>query len=137
MAKQTVYTVNVNDEALEGTFSKKAKAVEAAETAAKADKRAHVTVTTGTGTVVHEIKGVKRIKMSAPYTRVVDVPADAVIPSEMRVAYTRNRKKLAIVHHFTAPEGPYAVVRYTDGKVLAEGLETTRDAGAFCKTVEA
>lgn len=132
----TKYTVLVNDEALEGSFTKKAKAVEAAETAAKANKRAHVTVQTGAGNVVHEIKGVKTIRMSPAYTRVVDLPEGAIIPSEMRVAYIRARKSLAIAHHFTAPEGPYAVVRWTDGKVLAEGLPTTRSAGAFCKTVE-
>ena len=132
----TQYIVFVNDEALEGKpATKKAKAVEAAEAAAKADKRAHVEVRTAAGNVVHEIKGVKTIKMSPPYTRVVELPEGAKIPSEMRVAYTRNRKKLAITHHFTAPEGPYAVVNFETGKVLAENLETTRDAGAFCKTV--
>lgn len=132
----TKYTVNVNDVELEGSFSKKAKAVEAAEAAAKGDKRAHVTVTTGAGTVVHEIKGVKRIRMSAPYTRVVELPEGAIIPNEMRVAYTRNRKSLAIVHRFDEPEGPYMVVRYTTGEVLGRELPTTRSAGALCKTLE-
>lgn len=133
----TAYTVFVNDEALEGTFSKKAKAVEAAEAAAKADKRANVQVRTAAGNVSHEIKGQKRIKMSPAYTRVVDLPEGAKIPEGMRVAYTRNRKKLAIVHEFTAEEGPYMVVNFETGAVLARELETTRDAGAFCKTVPA
>jgi hypothetical protein len=133
----TKYSVLVNDTALEGTFAKKAKAIEAAETAAKGDKRANVRVETGTGTVVHEITGVKRIRMSAPYTRVVDLPEDAKIPAGMRVAYTRNRKGLAIVHDFNEPEGPYQVVNYVTGEVLATELPTTRDSGAFCKTVNA
>lgn len=135
MSKQTQYTVLVNDEALEGSFSKKAKAVEAAEAAAKADKRANVTVQTGAGNVVHTIKGVKTIRMSRPYTRKVDLPEGAVIPEGVRVAYTRNRKNLAIVHDFGMEDGPYQVVRFTDGEVLASELETTREAGAFCKTV--
>lgn len=138
MTKQaTSYTVFVNDEALEGTFSKKAKAVESAESAAKADKRANVQVRTGAGNVVHDIKGAKRIRMSAPYTRVVDLPEGAKIPEGMRVAYTRNRKKLAIVHDFNEPEGPYMVVNFETGAVLASELPTTRDSGAFCKTVKA
>lgn len=138
MSKNTTqYTVLVNDEALEQTWTKKAKAVEAAEAAAKADKRANVKVQTGAGNTVHEIKGRKRIKMSPAYTRVVDLPEDAKIPEGMRVAYTRNRKNLAIVHDFDAEEGPYEVVNFKTGEVLATELETTRDAGAFCKTVPA
>ena len=133
----TKYTVLGNDvELLEATFSKKAKAVEAAETHAKADKRANVQVRTGAGTVVHEIKGQKRIKMSAPYTRVVPLPEGAIIPEGMRVAYTRNRKGLAIVHDFNEPEGPYMVVRFTTGEVLGREIPTTREAGALCKTLE-
>lgn len=137
MSKTTQYSILVNGETLEQTFTKKAKAVEAAVAAAKADKRANVTVQTGAGNVVHEIKGAKKIRMSAPYTRVVNLPEGAVIPEGVRVAYTRNRKNLAIVHDFGMEDGPYQVVRFTDGEVLASELETTRDAGAFCKTVKA
>ena len=134
----TAYTVFVNDEALEGKpVAKKAKAVELAEAEAKRDKRANVQVRTQTGTVVHEIKGRKTIKMSPAYTRVVDLPEGAKIPEGMRVAYTRKRKNLAIVHDFDAENGPYQVVNFATGEVLAEELETTRDAGAFCKTVPA
>jgi hypothetical protein len=132
----TAYTVFVNDEALEGTFSKKAKAVEAAESAAKSDKRANVQVRTGAGNVVHDIKGAKKIRMSAPYTRVVNLPEGAKIPEGVRVAYTRNRKGLAIVHDFGMEDGPYQVVNFVTGEVLASELETTRDAGQFCKTVK-
>jgi hypothetical protein len=139
MTKQTTaYTVFVNDEALEGKpVAKKAKAVELAEAAAKQDKRANVQVRTQAGNVVHEIKGAKKIRMSAPYTRKVDVPEGAKIPEGTRVAYTRNRKKLAIVHDFGMEDGPYQVVNFETGAVLAAELETTRDAGAFCKTVAA
>lgn len=131
----TVYTVLVNGEAQDATFSKKDKGIAAVEAAAKSDKRANIQLVTGSGKVVAEVKGVKTIKMSPPYTRVVELPEGAKIPSEMRVAYTRNRKKLAITHHFTAPEGPYAVVNFETGKVLAREIPTTREAGAFCKTV--
>jgi hypothetical protein len=133
----TAYTVFVNDEALEGKpVAKKAKAVELAEAAAKSDKRANVQVRTAAGNVVHDIKGRKTIKMSRPYTRVVNLPDDAVIPDGVRVAYTRNRKGLAIVHDFGMEDGPYQVVNFVTGAVLASELETTRDAGAFCKTVK-
>lgn len=133
----TAYTVFVNDEALEGKpFTKKAKAVEAAELAAKGDKRANVQVRTAAGNVVHEIKGQKRIKMSPAYTRVVELPEGSKIPAGMRVAYTRMRKSLAIVHDFNEPEGPYMVVRFTTGEVLGREIPTTREAGALCKTLE-
>lgn len=137
MSKNTTkYTVLVNDEAQEKTFSKKALAVETARQLRK-EQNAAVRVETQAGNVVFEQAAPKKIKMSPRYTRVVNLPADAKIPDGMRVAYTRNRKNLAITHDFDAPEGPYNVVNFLTGEVLATEIQTTRDAGAFCKTVPA
>ena len=134
----TTYSVLVNDAAIEQTFSKKAKAVEAAEAQAKSNKRANVKVQTGAGTVVHEIKGVKTIRMSKPYTRVVELPEGFIVPEGLRPAYTRARKNLVILHDPTGGEdgeGAYSVHDGKTGKTLISGLATTRESGAFCKTV--
>jgi hypothetical protein len=139
MAKNaTTYTVLVNDAAQEKTFSKKAKAVEAAEAARKAEKRATVQVVTGAGTVVFELKGPKTINMSKPYTREVELPEGFVIPEGLRPAYTRMRKGLVILHDPTGGEegeGSYSVHDAKTNRTLISGLPTTRASGAFCKTV--
>jgi hypothetical protein len=128
----TTYTVFVNDVALEGTKSKKATAVDLARAERKA-QGADVRVETNAGTVVFEAKAPKKIKMSPRYTRVVELPEDAKLPEGARVAYIRARKNLAILHD--AETGEYAVHDFVKGETLASELETTREAGAFCKTV--
>ena len=45
------------------------------------------------------------------------------------------RRYLVILHDPEASEGAYSVVNFVTGKVLAKDLDTTRDSGAFCKTV--
>ena len=141
MSKSTTkYSVLVNGVASEATFTKKAKAVEAAEAARKAEKRATVQVVTGAGSVVFELKGPKKIRMSKPYTREVELPEGFVIPEGLRPAYTRMRKGLVILHDPTGGEdgeGAYSVHDAKTNKTLASGLATTRDSGAFCKTVKA
>lgn len=129
----TTYTVFANDVALEGTKSKKATAVELAKTV-RADQRVAVRVETSTGTVVFEQAAPKTIKMSPQYTRTVELPEGFRVPAGFRVAYTRNRKGIAIAHN--AETGEYRVIN-AKGHALAKNLETTRAAGAFCKTVEA
>ncbi len=139
MSKSTEYTVLVNGEAQEKTFSKKAKAVEAAEAARKAEKRATVQVVTGAGTVVFELKGPKKIRMSKPYTRTVELPEGFIVPEGLRPAYTRARKNLVILHDPTGGEegeGSYSVHNGATNETLVSGLATTRDSGAFCKTVK-
>jgi hypothetical protein len=133
--KYVVITVNAEGEetALEGTKSKRATAVELARET-RAAERVGVRVETEAGKVVFEQAAPKKIKMSPRYTRVQDLPEGAVIPEGHRVAYNRARKNLAITHDPSAEETPYAVVNFVTGEVLAR-TETTREAGAFCKTV--
>ena len=126
----TRYTVLNAEGVLGEGFTVKAKAVELAE-ASKGTS--DVTVVTGAGTVVHTVKAKRTMKRTPQYTRLVELPADAVIPEGRRPAYTRARKNLVITHD--AESGEYAVIRFTDGEVLADELATTREAGAFCKTV--
>lgn len=125
-----VITVTAEGENTVGTKSKKATAVELAR-----DTRAEgvgVRVETNAGTVVFELAAPKKINMSKPYTRVVDLPEGAKIPAGARVAYTRNRKNAAIVHLPEAAEGKqYAVVNFVTGKFLAKSLPTTRACGRF------
>jgi hypothetical protein len=134
--KYRVITVNAEgkEKALEGTKSKRATAVELARET-RAQERVGVRVETEAGKVVFEMAAPKKIKMSPRYTRVQELPEGAIIPEGHRVAYNRARKNLAITHDANATdELPYAVVRFTDGEVL-ERTATTREAGAFCKTV--
>lgn len=127
----TAYTLFINDEAQEKTFSVKAKAVAAAE-AARKELKLPVRVETGSGTVVFSMKARKPQVKTKPYTRTVELPADVEIPAGPRVAYTRARKNAAILHDPSLPKGEqYSVVRYDNGEVLAEGLATTRACGRF------
>ncbi len=134
MSKQTKYTVTVGGEAQDKTWSKKAQAVEAAE-AARKETRSTVTVATEAGTVVFELAGVRPMKRTPQYSREVELPEGFVIPEGLRPAYTRARKNLVILHDPAAEEGAYSVVNFVTGETLAAELATTRDAGAFCKTV--
>lgn len=134
MSTSTTYTVFVNDKALEGNKVKKATAVDLARTERKAQNAA-VRVETNNGKVVFEMPAPKKIKMSPQYTRVVDLPEGVKIPKGKRVAYDRARKNLAILHDEKTRE--YSVWDFKQNKILADGLETTRAAGAFCKTVPA
>jgi hypothetical protein len=133
MSNATKYVTFVNDAALEGTASKKAVAIENARVIRK-NELADVRVETTNGTVVFELKAPKKIKMSKPFTRVVAVPEGVVLPGdEWRPAYDRSRKNLFILHN--SETGEYAVFNFVTQEFLAEELATTREAGAFCKTV--
>lgn len=127
----TKYLIKNGDEVV-ATKSKKAQAVELAQATAK-ELRTLITVSTEAGTVVGEFKARKPQVKTVPYTRVEQLPEDFKVPEGFRVAYKRSRKELAIVHN--AETGEYRVVN-ARGKALAKGLSTTREAGAFCKTVE-
>jgi hypothetical protein len=132
--KYNVFTVNAEGgEELVTTKSKKATAVDAARELRK-EQSVAVAVRTEAGNEVFAMPAPKKIKMSPRYTRVVDLPENAIIPEGSRVAYIRARKNLAITHNPEA-EAPYSVVNFVTGEVLATDLETTRDSGAFCKTV--
>ena len=140
MSKSTTYHIFSlaadGTESEVATKSKKATAVDAARELRKSEN-VGVAVRTGAGNEVFAMPAPKKIKMSPQYTRTVDLPADVKIPEGTRVAYIRARKNLAIVHDPSATEGPYSVVNFVTGEVLASELETTRESGAFCKTVAA
>jgi hypothetical protein len=128
----TKYDVIVNGETV-ATKGKKAVAIELARTERKTNL-ADVKVVTTAGTVVFELAAPKKIKMSKPFTRVVAVPEGVVLPGdEWRPAYDRSRKNLFILHN--SETGEYAVFNFVTQEFLAEELATTREAGAFCKTV--
>lgn len=120
-----------NDGVMElGTKSKKATAVAFADSYASQNK-VDVTVTTGAGTIVHESKGAtKKIKMSAPYTRVVAVPADvAETINGMRVAYLRKRVGFALLD---AAKGEYTIYDVVNRRSVGEiEVATTREAGRW------
>lgn len=103
--------------------SKKSQAVEIAE-AHKAQTGESVVVATGSGTIVADIAGRRRIKMSPPYTRVVQ---GVEAPEGLRVCYTKSRKGLVVLHD--AEAGEY-LVQNAKGKTLAT-FATTRECGRF------
>jgi hypothetical protein len=128
----TKYDVQVNGETV-ATKGKKAVAIELARTERKTNL-ADVKVVTTAGTVVFELAAPKKIKMSKPFTRVVAVPEGIELPAgKWRPAYDRSRKNLFIMHD--GETGEYAVYDFVKGEFLARELATTRDAGAFCKSV--
>lgn len=138
MPKSTSYTVkNAQGEVVKEGISKKAKAVELAQEQRDATRQTH-TVETSAGNVVEEIKGVRPMKRTPQYSRTVELPEGFSMPEGLRAAYTRGRKNLVIAHDPNAgeDEGAYSVINYQTGVVLADGLLTTRESGAFCKTVE-
>ncbi len=126
----TPYIVKAGDEVV-GTKSKKATAVELARTTLK-ELRVPVSVETSTGTVVFEQKVRKQQVKTPRYSRTVSLPEGFRTPAGFRVAYDRRRKGIYIAHN--AETGEYRVLD-SKGKALASKLETTRAAGAFCKTV--
>jgi hypothetical protein len=133
----TTYTVFAGDVAQEKTFSKKDKAIEAAETLRK-ELKVSVRVETGAGTEVFASKARKAQVKTVPYTRTVELPEGFIVPEGLRPAYTRARKNLVILHDPNGGEegeGAYSVHNGATGETLISGLATTRDSGAFCKTV--
>lgn len=124
MAKNTTKYTVVNAEGIiaEGV-TKKAKAVEIAEAARGTSP---VDVMTSAGTVVHTVPAIKKIKMSKPYTRVVELPAEFVVPDGFRVCYTRARKGLAVLHNF---DEDYRLFNLKTQTILPEVYPTTRAAG--------
>lgn len=121
----TTYTVFAGDTEV-GTKSKKATAVELARKA-RDEHKAAVRVVTQTGSVVFEAAAPKKIKMSPPYTRVVDLPEGVEAPDGMRVAYVRPRRKAAVLHD--AEAGEYRILDLATGKLRKDTFATTRDAG--------
>lgn len=118
----TTYTITTA-EGVVATKSKKATAIAFADSLG-----VDATVSTGTGTVVHEAKGPKKIKMSAPYTRVVALPEGEMIKGK-RVAYKRPRVGFALLD---SGRGDYAIYDMVADAILEDvEVATTRDAGRW------
>ena len=124
----TTYTV-LTTEGVLFTASKKAKAVAFAD-----ENRGdlEIIVATGTGTIVHTVPPIKRIKMSKPYTRVVAVPEGVEVPSDLRVCYRKSRKGLTVLHDMSklGEDDAYTVRDDKTGKTLAT-FPSPRDCGRF------
>lgn len=131
----TTYTVFANDIALDATFTKKAKAVDAAN-AARDEQRVAVRVETGSGTVVHDVAAPKKIKMSKPYTRAVGVAEDVAEQIDgKRVAYKRGRAgaQFALLDANWTGEGngTYSIWDIDRGETVEVEIATTREAGRW------
>lgn len=114
------------------TKSKKSDAVALAEKGRQDTRRTH-TVRTDKGTEVFVVKGVRPMRITPAYTRVVDLPEDFEVPEGKRVAYTRSRKGIALLHD--AEAGEYSLFNYVTGETVLEGLTTSRAAGAAVKAL--
>jgi hypothetical protein len=125
----TVYTITAGDnfEVEVGTATKKAKASELA-LAYRDEHKVAVRIATGAGNVVAELAAPKKIKMIAPYTRVVAVDHEEI--KGMCVAYKRTRVGFALLD---SGRGNYHIYDL-DRRVLLDGVvevSTTREAGRW------
>jgi hypothetical protein len=136
MATKYIIT-RTNQDATEtevGTKSKKSDAIALADAGRASSRRTH-TVRTDKGTEVYVVKGVRPMKITPAYTRTVELPADFEAPEGTRVAYTRSRKGVALLH--VEETGEYALFNYVTGTMVEEGLPTTRAAGKAVKALPA
>lgn len=116
------------------TKAKKSDAIAIADKE-RADSRRTVRVHTDKGTLVHEVKGVRPMKSTKRYSRVVELPEGFEVPEGARPAYLRKRHD-ALILAFDPAEGSdekveYAVQRLSTGKVYKQRFAKTRDAGQF------
>jgi hypothetical protein len=139
MSKNYTITRTEQDasETLVGSKAKKADAIALAE-ADRAANRRTVTVRTHTGTVVHEVKGVRPMKSTPRYSRTVELPEGFKLPEGARPAYNRKRHDALIVAFDDAESDErYGIVRLSSGKLLKQRFAKTREAGQFVLTLEA
>lgn len=112
-----------------GTKSKKADAVELA-TSHRTDNKVAVQVRTAAGNVVLDMAAPKKINMSKPYTRTVELPEGVMVPEGHRVCYVRSRVGLALLHNPEAEKGKqYLFLNLDTGKRVKGTFATTREAG--------
>ena len=121
-------------ETVVATKAKKQDAIDVAN-ADRASSRRTNTVRTEKGTEVFVVKGVRPMKIVPAYSRTVDLPEDFEVPAGKRVAYTRSRKGIALLHD--AESGEYSLFNYVTGETVEEGLTTSRAAGAAVKALPA
>ena len=130
----TKYNLFVGDEAeARATKSKRAQAVELADSIRKEEGVA-VRVVTEAGKVVHEAAAPRKINMSRPYTRVVDLPEGVVVPDGFRVCYHRPRRQSALLHD--AEAGEYRILNTKTGKLRKGIFATTREGGKAMLALE-
>ena len=134
------YIVSVQDQSGEftevGSKGKKDKALELAQ-ATRDETRRTVQVHTDKGTLVEEIKGVRPMKSTPRFSKVVDMPEGVEVPEGARPAYLRLKHDGVIVHFADAEKDKqYGIVRVSTGKLIKQRFARTRDAGAFVKTLE-
>ena len=134
------YIVSVQDQSGEftevGSKGKKDKALELAQ-ATRDETRRTVQVHTDKGTLVEEIKGVRPMKSTPRFSKVVDMPEGVEVPEGARPAYLRLKHDAVIVAFDDAEKDDrYGVVRVSTGKLLKQRFGKTRDAGQFVLTLE-
>lgn len=131
MPNTTSYTIFAADVALEGTKAKKATAVDLARKT-RDEQGVAVRVETQTGNVVFELAAPKKIKMSKPHTRLVEVPEGVEIPEGFVVRYSRPRVGLALVEEVAkrGESDQYAVLNLKTSKLSKVRFATTRAVGA-------
>lgn len=117
-------------ETLVGSKAKKADAISLAE-ADRATSRRTTIVRTHTGTEVHRVAGVRPMKSTPRYSRVVPVPEGVTLPEGARLAYRRTKHDALILAFGEGKETEYAVQRISTGKVYKQRFAKTREAGAF------
>lgn len=138
----TKYIVTVQDQSGEfaqvKTLSSKPKALELAQ-ATRDETRRTTQVHTDKGTLVEEIKGVRPMKSTPRFSKVVEMPEGVEVPEGARPAYLRLRHDAVIVAfdgEDVDPEQRYGVVRVSTGKLQKQRFAKTREAGAFVLTIE-
>lgn len=134
------YIVTVQNQSGEFTEvaskSNKAKALELAQ-ATRDESRRTVQVHTDKGTLVEEIKGVRPMKSTPRFSKVVEMPEGVEVPEGARAAYLRLKHDGVIVHFADAEKDKqYGIVRVSTGKLIKQRFARTRDAGDFVKTLE-
>lgn len=120
-----------------GSKAKKADAITLAETD-RAETRRTTIVRTHTGTEVHRVAGVRPMKSTPRFSKVVEMPEGVEVPEGARPAYLRLKHDAVIVAFDDEEDKDkrYGVVRVSTGKLQARRFARTRDAGQFVLTLE-
>ena len=119
-----------------GSKAKKGDAIALADADRASSRRTNI-VRTHTGTVVHEVKGVRPMRITPRFSKLVEMPEGVEVPEGARPAYLRLKHDAVIVAFDDAEKDDrYGVVRVSTGKLLKQRFGKTRDAGQFVLTLE-
>lgn len=124
-------------ETVVGSKAKKADAIALAESDRASSRRTNI-VRTHTGTEVHRVEGVRPMKSTPRFSKVVEMPEGVEVPEGARAAYLRLRHDAVIVAFDNEEDKSkrYGVVRVSTGKLQKQRFAKTREAGAFVLTLE-